>query len=251
MAPDRRKSSFTAALAGVALGWSWGVAPGALAQQIGRSQQHDFRVRTLASGLEHPWSLAFLPGGGILITERPGRLRLFKDGQLEADPIAGVPEVVARGQGGLLDVALHPDVAENGWIYLSYAGAGENGAGTEVARARFDGAALSDLEVIFRAEPKVGGGNHFGSRLAFAGAGTLYVTLGDRYNYMEEAQNVANHLGTIVRLNDDGSVPEDNPFAGRDDARPEIFSYGHRNVQGLAVHPETGDRKSTRLNSSH
>src|SRR3546814_4093912 len=146
MAPDRRKSSFTAALAGVALGLSLGVAPGALAQQIERSQQHDFRVRTLASGLEHPWSLAFLPGGGILITERPGRLRLFKDGQLEADPIAGVPEVVARGQGGLLDVALHPDVAENGWIYLSYAGAGENGAGTEVARARFDGAALSRSE---------------------------------------------------------------------------------------------------------
>jgi glucose/arabinose dehydrogenase len=212
----------------------------AAAEEIERSQQHDFRIQTLASGLDHPWSLAFLPDGGILITERPGSLRLFRDGQLQADPVPGVPEVAARGQGGLLDIALHPDFAGNGLVYLSYAGPGEGGAGTEVARARFDGAALEDLEVIFRAEPKVGGGNHFGSRLLFAGDGTLYVTLGDRYRYMKEAQNLDNHLGSIVRLNDDGSVPEDNPFVGREDARPEIFSYGHRNVQGLALEPETG-----------
>jgi glucose/arabinose dehydrogenase len=212
----------------------------AAAEEIERSQQHDFRIQTLASGLDHPWSLAFLPDGGILITERSGSLRLFRDGQLQADPVPGVPEVAARGQGGLLDIALHPDFADNGLVYLSYAGPGAGGAGTEVARARFDGAALEDLEVIFRAEPKVGGGNHFGSRLLFAGDGTLYVTLGDRYRYMKEAQNLDNHLGSIVRLNDDGSVPEDNPFVGREDARPEIFSYGHRNVQGLALEPQTG-----------
>jgi glucose/arabinose dehydrogenase len=216
------------------------MAPAALGEEIEQSQQHDFRIETLADGLEHPWGLAFLPGGGILITERPGRLRLYKEGALQPEPIAGVPEVVARGQGGLLDVALHPDFAGNGLVYLSYAGAGEGGAGTEVARARFDGAALQDLEVIFRAEPKVGGGNHFGSRLRFAGDGTLYVTLGDRFRYMKEAQSLGNHLGTIVRLNDDGSVPDDNPFVGQQDARPEIFSYGHRNVQGLAVQPGTG-----------
>jgi glucose/arabinose dehydrogenase len=218
------------------------MAPAALGEEIERSQQHDFRIETLADGLAHPWGLAFLPDGGILITERPGRLRLYKDGALQPEPIAGVPEVVARGQGGLLDVTLHPDFAANGLVYLSYAGAGagEDGAGTEVARARFDGAALHDLEVIFRAEPKVGGGNHFGSRLRFAGDGTLYVTLGDRFRYMKEAQSLGNHLGTIVRLNDDGSVPDDNPFVGQRDARPEIFSYGHRNVQGLAVQPGTG-----------
>ena len=242
MAQARPKSSSKAAAVSFAglLACLAGLDAPAAAEEIERSQQHDFRIQTLASGLDHPWSLAFLPDGGILITERPGSLRLFRDGQLQADPVPGVPEVAARGQGGLLDIALHPDFADNGLVYLSYAGPGAGGAGTEVARARFDGAALEDLEVIFRAEPKVGGGNHFGSRLLFAGDGTLYVTLGDRYRYMKEAQNLDNHLGSIVRLNDDGSVPEDNPFVGREDARPEIFSYGHRNVQGLALEPETG-----------
>lgn len=214
---------------------------GAVAQEIEESREETFRLETLAEGLAHPWGLAHLPDGGILITERPGRLRLYKDGQLQDEAISGMPEVVARGQGGLLDVALHPGFADNGLVYLSYAGAGAGGANTEVARARFDGAALHDLEVIFRAEPKVGGGNHFGSRLLFAGDGTLYVSLGDRYSHRREAQSLANHLGTVVRLNDDGSVPPDNPFVGRDGARPEIFSYGHRNVQGLALHPETGE----------
>ncbi|HMA15998.1 MAG: PQQ-dependent sugar dehydrogenase [Bacteroidota bacterium] len=228
--------ALTAALAGLA------AVPLALAQPVEESEQQDFRIETLAEGLRHPWGLAFLPDGGILITERPGNLRLFKDGALQSEPVPGIPSnIAARGQGGLLDVALHPDFAENGLVYLSYAGSGEDGANTEVARARFDGAALDDLEVIFRAQPKVGGGNHYGSRLLFAGDGTLYVSLGDRYRHMKEAQSLANHLGTIVRLNDDGSVPEDNPFVGRDDARPEIFSYGHRNVQGLALHPETGE----------
>ena len=214
--------------------------PTAFAEEIERSEQHDFHLVTIAEGLEHPWGMAFLPDGGMLITERPGRLRLFKDGRLQAEAIAGTPEVVARGQGGLLDVALHPDFADNRLVYLSYAGAGEDGVGTEVARARFDESRLEGLEVIFRAQPKTSGRNHFGSRLLFADDGTLYITLGDRYSFKEEAQNPANHLGSIVRLNDDGSVPDDNPFVGRQDARPEIFSYGHRNVQGLALQRATG-----------
>ena len=214
--------------------------PTAFAEEIERSEQHDFHLVTMAEGLEHPWGMAFLPDGGMLITERPGRLRLLKDGRLQPEAIAGTPEVVARGQGGLLDVALHPDFADNRLVYLSYAGAGEDGVGTEVARARFDGSRLEGLEVIFRAQPKTSGRNHFGSRLLFADDGTLYITLGDRYSFKEEAQNPANHLGSIVRLNDDGSVPDDNPFVGRQDARPEIFSYGHRNVQGLALQRASG-----------
>lgn len=231
--PDRMIPAMTLALA---LAGLCGLSLAAAEQ----SEQHDFRVETLAEGLQNPWGLAFLPDGGILITERAGRLRLFKDGALQAEPVAGVPEVSARGQGGLLDVALHPDFADNGLVYLSYAGSGDDGAGTEVARARFDGAALDGLEVIFRASPKTPGTAHYGGRLAFAPDGTLYVTLGDRRSYMAEAQNLGTHLGSILRLNDDGSVPEDNPFIGRDGALPEIFSYGHRNVQGLAVHPESG-----------
>ncbi len=220
--------------------------PAAPAQQnIERSEQHDFQVVTLAEGLEHPWGMAFLPDGGILITERPGRLRLFKDGKLLADPIPGGPQAIARGQGGLLDVALHPDFATNGYLYFSYTGADpakdQRLTGTEVARARFDGRELTALEVIFRALPKTPGGAHYGSRLVFSRDGKLFVSLGDRRNYMKEAQNPANHLGSILRLNDDGSLPEDNPFAGQTKVMEEIFTYGHRNVQGLALHPSSGE----------
>ena len=212
------------------------------AEDLGRqrSAQHDFRVVSVTAGLEHPWGMTFLPGGEVLITERPGRLRIVRDGVLDPAPIAGVPVVVARGQGGLLDVALHPDYDRTGWLYLSYAGAGRGGAGTEVARARLAGNALRDLEVIFRAEPKSGGGRHFGSRLAFDAPGHLYVTLGERGD-RPRAQDLGGHTGKIIRLNDDGSVPADNPFVGRPGARPEIFAYGNRNPQGLATHPETGE----------
>jgi glucose/arabinose dehydrogenase len=205
------------------------------------SEQAAFRAVTLAKGLDHPWGMAFLPGGGILITERPGGLRLYSDGRLQPGAIQGSPQVAARGQGGLLDVALHPDFAQNRLVYLSYAGAGPGGAGTEVARARFDGTELTGLEVIFRAEPKTPGGAHYGSRLAFDREGRLYISLGDRRNYLEEAQNPANHLGSIIRLEDDGEVPGDNPFLGVEGSRPEIFSYGHRNVQGLALNPASGE----------
>lgn len=244
--PASWRKSMTAGIAGgIAAAMLLALAAPAAAQEVTRSEQADFRVVTLARGLDHPWGLAFLPAngpgdGGMLITERSGSLRLFKDGALQADPIAGVPQVAARGQGGLLDIALHPDFADNGLVYLSYAGAAGNQAGTEVARARFDGSALSDLEVIFRAEPKTPGAAHYGGRLAFGPDGKLYLGLGDRRNYMQEAQKVTSHLGGVMRLNDDGSVPDDNPFVGRSDALPEIFTYGHRNVQGMTVHPETG-----------
>ena len=199
------------------------------------------KVEIFASGLEHPWSLESLPDGRMLVTERVGRLRsVAEDGQL-SEPISGVPEVQAQGQGGLLDVALDPDFASNRLVYLSYAEAGDGGASTAVARGRLteDVTAIEDVEVIFRMEPKVSGNNHFGSRLVFSRDGMLFVTLGDRFKF-DPAQDLSDHLGTIVRINPDGSVPPDNPFVDRDDAKPEIWSYGHRNVQGAALHPETG-----------
>lgn len=200
-----------------------------------------FRVTEVAGGLQNPWGLAFLPGGDMLITERSSRLRLIRDGALQPEPVAGAPQVAARGQGGLLDVALHPKFAENRLIYLSYSGSGEGGANTEVMRARFKNGRLENGEVIFRAEPKTSGSNHYGSRLLFAPDGTLFVTLGDRYSYLKEAQNTANHLGTVIRINDDGSTPKDNPFVGDSKARPEIYSFGHRNSQGIALRPGTNE----------
>ena len=199
------------------------------------------RVQTVAGGLEHPWGLAFLPDGRMLVTERPGRLRIVgRDGRL-SEPLAGVPQVLARGQGGLLDVALDPRFADNRLVYLSYAEPGEGGtAGTAVARGRLGEGRLEDVRVIYRQQPKVVGSNHFGSRLVFARDGTLFVTQGDRYDYRDGAQDLSVGFGKIVRINPDGSVPRDNPFVGRAGARPEIWSYGHRNVQGAALHPQTG-----------
>jgi glucose/arabinose dehydrogenase len=205
-----------------------------------RSEQHAFRLETVAEGLDHPWSLAFLPGGDMLVTERSGDLRVIRAGRLDPEPIAGVPRVATRGQGGLLDVAVDPDFAENGFIYLSYSGADGRSAGTEVVRARFEGSSLSDARRIFRAEPKTRGGRHFGSRLVIDRDGYLFISLGDRGDHMKEAQNTGSHLGSIIRVNRDGSVPDDNPFAGQAGSRPEIWSYGHRNVQGMTMHPQTG-----------
>jgi glucose/arabinose dehydrogenase len=199
------------------------------------------RVETVAKGLERPWALAFLPDGRILVTERPGRLRIVeRDGRI-SKPFDNVPQVLARGQGGLLDVALDPRFAENRLIYLSYAEPGEgNTAGTAVARGRLAEGKLENVQVIYRQQPKVEGSGHFGSRLVFGRDGTLLVTQGDRIGYREQAQDVSSGLGKIVRINPDGSVPKDNPFVGRSGARPEIWSYGHRNVQSAAVHPDTG-----------
>lgn len=214
------------------------------------SALHTFRVVTVADGLEQPWSIAFLPGGDVLITERPGRLRLVRQGVLQPEPVPGIPQVRAEGQGGLLDVVPHPDFASNRLLYLSYSKSsadGEQGS-TAVARARFDGTRLTDVEEIFVAEAWSRGGAHYGSRLAFHPDGHLFVTVGDRAanplggpRDRHPAQSLANHQGKVLRLFDDGRVPSDNPFVGRSDALPEIWSYGHRNLQGLAIDSQTGD----------
>ncbi|ALA57206.1 PQQ-dependent sugar dehydrogenase [Nitrospira moscoviensis] len=198
-------------------------------------------VDTVARGLEHPWGLAFLPDGRMLVTERPGRLRLVdRQGRL-SEPLAGVPPVLGTSQGGLLDVVLDPRFADNRLVYFSYAEPGEKGtAGTAVARGRLADNRLEDVQVVYRQQPKVKGPIHFGSRLVFARDGTLFVTQGDRYDYREQAQDLSSGIGKIVRIHPDGAVPRDNPFVGRDSARPEIWSYGHRNVQAAALHPETG-----------
>jgi glucose/arabinose dehydrogenase len=199
------------------------------------------RVQTVARGLDHPWALAFLPDGRMLVTERSGQLRLVESSGLLSEPLAGVPPVAARGQGGLLDVALDPSFTESHLVYLSYSEPGDGGtAGTAVARGRLGAGRLDDLRVIYRQQPKVSGGNHFGSRLVFARDGTLFVTQGDRFGHREKAQDLSSGLGKIVRVNRDGTVPRDNPFVGRDGARPEVWSYGHRNVQAAALHPDTG-----------
>ncbi|HUU65826.1 MAG TPA: PQQ-dependent sugar dehydrogenase [Methyloceanibacter sp.] len=197
------------------------------------------KVETLASGLEHPWGLAFLPDGRMLVTERTGHLRILTGDGALSDPLAGVPEVVAKGQGGLLDVAIGPKFNETKFVYLSFAEAGPSGASTAVARGRLTDDGLADVQVIFRQTPKVGGGNHFGGRLAFTPDGKLFVLLGERFKF-EPAQDLTSHLGKIVRINSDGSVPADNPFISQQDAQPEIWSYGHRNPQGAAIHPDTG-----------
>jgi len=197
------------------------------------------KVETLAEGLEYPWGMAFLPDGRLLVTERAGDMRILNEDGGLSGPLSGVPKVVANGQGGLLDVALDPKFADNNLVYFTYAEAGDGGAGTAVARGRLEENGLKDVQVIFRQTPKVSGGNHFGSRLAFAPDGSLFVTLGERFKF-DPAQDLNNHLGKIVRINSDGSVPPDNPFISQKDAQPEIWSYGHRNPQGAAIHPKTG-----------
>ena len=199
----------------------------------------DARVLTVAEGLDSPWGLAVLPDGSMLVTEKPGRLRRIVGGRV-SEPLEGVPQVVARGQGGLLGIALSPDFARDGLVYLSFAEAGEGGVGTAVARGRLGERGLEGTAVIWRQQPKVDGPNHWGSRLVFGRDGTLFVTVGDRYSYRDQAQNLSTTLGKVVRINADGTIPADNPFARRDDARPEIWSYGHRNVQSAALHPATG-----------
>jgi glucose/arabinose dehydrogenase len=196
--------------------------------------------QTVAQGLSHPWGLAFLPDGRMLVTERPGRLRIVgRDGTL-SEPLGGVPPVYAQGQGGLLDVALDPGFGENALVYLTYAEPDAGGkAGTAVARGRLREGRLDDVRVIWRQQPKAGGGSHFGSRLVFARDGTLFVTLGDRQQW-DRVQDLTSTIGKIVRIHPDGSVPRDNPFVGRAGARPEIWSYGHRNIQSAALHPRTG-----------
>jgi glucose/arabinose dehydrogenase len=215
------------------------------------------RVTDVATGLEHPWGVELLPDGRFLVTERPGRLRLVgRDGRL-SEPLTGVPEAYASGQGGLLDVALSPSFAQDRLVYLSLAERGGGGAGTAVARGRLGERGLEEVRVVWRQQPKVqGGSNHWGSRLVFRPDGTLFVTLGDRYAHRERAQDLGTTLGKVVRINGDGSIPRDNPFVGRPGALPEIWSYGHRNIQGAALDPrgqlwtiEHGARGGDELNN--
>ena len=210
------------------------------AQAVIESEAHRFRVDTVARGLEFPWGATFLPNGDLLVTERPGRVRVIRAGVLHPEPIAGAPEVRARGQGGLLDIAAHPHFAQNRLVYLTYSKPGLRGATTALARARLEGDRLVDLQDIFVADAWSMAGQHFGSRIAFDGAGHVFVSVGERGD-MQRAQDFGDHAGSIVRLHEDGRVPSDNPFAGRSGARPEIWSYGHRNPQGMIRHPVTGD----------
>ena len=204
------------------------------------TEDHRIRVTQLTAGLQHPWGLAFLPDGRMLVTERAGRLRVLgKDFKLDATPVEGVPHVAAVGQGGLLDVALHPKFADNKLVYLSYSAGDRNGIGTEVARGMLNGNKLDNVQVIFRMEPKLRTGYHFGSRLVFDREGYLYITLGDR-GEMERAQSPGDHNGSVIRLHDDGRVPKDNPFTGKPGWRAEKYTLGNRNMQGAALHPQTG-----------
>ena len=205
-----------------------------------QSELHKFKVEVVAENLLNPWGIAFLPGGDILITERPGNLRIIRNGKLSPFPLAGLPEINERGQGGLMGITLHPSFNENRWIYLAYAGKGRGGYGTEVIRATLEADKLEDITSIFRALPKSRGGRHFGSRLVFKTDGTLFISLGDRGN-RPSAQKLNDHRGSLIRVNDDGSLPPDNPFVKQIGVRPEIYSYGHRNIQGMTLNPSTGD----------
>jgi glucose/arabinose dehydrogenase len=207
------------------------------------SSAGQLEVQTAASGLVHPWSLAFLPDDRMLVTERPGRMRLVtRDGQL-SPPLKGVPEVWASGQGGLLDVVIDKSYAQNKTIYFCFAERTDGGGRTAVARAKLnDGnAGLDEVKIIFRQEGPLSSGNHYGCRIVQASDGNLFVALGEHFAYRNEAQNLGNHLGKLIRITPDGSAPADNPFIGRADAKPEIWSYGHRNEQGLAINPASGD----------
>jgi len=211
-----------------------------------RSTYHDYRLVSVAEGFVRPWSIAFLPGGDMLVTEKPGRLRIVRNGELLPDAVSGVPTVHAEGQGGLLDVVPHPDFESNRLIYLSYSKPKGEGSTTAVIRGKFENDELTDVEEIFEAVSD-GRNGHYGSRLAFDGNGYLFLSVGDRQAppsgdlEAHPAQDISVHNGTINRIHDDGRVPNDNPFVGQEGARPEIWSYGHRNPQGLAIHPETGD----------
>lgn len=197
-----------------------------------------FKVEKIVDGLQHPWGMAFLPDEQILLTERSGNLRLIKNGILDPTPVSGLPKIIARGQGGLLDITLHPDYENNQLIYFSYVAGNRKGMGTKVARAQFDGHRLNNLQVIFTLVPQTTTTRHFGGRLLFDNDGYLYITLGDRGN-RPRAQNLNDHAGSVIRLHDDGTIPADNPFIDDESHQAEIYSFGHRNPQGMALNPKT------------
>ena len=219
--------------------------------RVYESTEHDFRVVTVVEDIQHPWSIAFLPDGDMLFTQRTGELRIVRDGELLPDPVEGVPETRVINQGGLQEIALHPDFENNRIVYVSYSKPNGSRGTTALIRARFEDDRLNDVEEIFEADAWNGRGGHFGAKIAFDEDGYLFMSVGDRQSpptgnlERHPAQDLSTHFGTIVRLMDDGSVPRDNPFVGDANVRPEIWSYGHRNPQGLAFHPDTGDLWST------
>lgn len=202
-----------------------------------KSEELTFGVDTIAADLKNPWGIAFLPDGRMLVTERSGEILIFQNGKQLAEKIQ-IPDVFVHGQGGLLDIKLHPDFAENGWIYLSYAKKGEGGGGTVIARTKMEGNKFGTIEQLFSAQPLTESGVHFGSRIVFDGNGYMFFSSGER-GTKENAQNLGNHLGKVLRLHDDGGVPTDNPFVNQEGAKPEIWSYGHRNPQGLVYDADT------------
>jgi len=204
------------------------------------SDEAEFRLQTVAEGLEHPWSLAFLPDGTQLVTERAGRLRMIRDGNLVPQPLTGLPELVVSGQGGLLDVLLHPDFESNQTLFLSYAHRARQGMTTRVARAKLNGTALTDVEVIFEALPRSNTSRHFAGRMEFDREGNLYVSVGDR-GAMDRAQDLGDDAGGVHRITINGEPVEDNPFMDQAGARDTFFTYGNRNIQGMTIHPETGE----------
>lgn len=208
--------------------------------------ESDLKVETVVTGLDMPWATAFLPDGRLLVTERTGKLRLVKDGKIDPKEITGLPDLLYKGQGGLLDVVLHPDYAKNGWIYISYSSpkaAGEpgddGGANTAMLRAKLKDHALTDIQILFKALPNVKSTPHFGGRIIFDNKGYVFLSLGER-GQMEKAQDLSKDQGKIIRLHEDGKIPTDNPFVKTEGAKPEIWSYGHRNPQGLVINPTTG-----------
>lgn len=202
------------------------------------SEKQKFLIDTITTELKNPWGITFLSDGRILVTERAGEIRIIQDGKLLAEKMEGVPAVFAHGQGGLMEIVRHPDYETNGWIYLSYSKPGNDGGGTTIARAKIDGNKLIELQELFSASPFSDSGVHFGSRIVFDGKGYMFFSSGER-GKMENAQTLANHLGKILRLHDDGRVPTDNPFVNQKGAKPEIWSYGHRNPQGLVYDAAT------------
>jgi glucose/arabinose dehydrogenase len=214
----------------------------ALAAACAAAGAQSLKPVAVAHGLQNPWGLAFLPDGRMLVTERPGRMRIVAPGGELGAPLAGLPKIEAGGQGGLLDVAVDPQFASNALVYWSYSEPGDGGNSTAVARGRLDGNRLADVQVIFRQQPKYSSSSHFGSRLVLARDGSLFVTLGDRFARKDDAQTLDTHHGKVVRIDrSTGKAPPDNPFVGKSGALPEIWSYGHRNVQGAALHPDTGE----------
>lgn len=214
--------------------------PFSAAAQVVTTSSEQFRIVEITRGLEHPWGMAFLPDGSVLITERPGRLRLVEHSQLIPQPVSGLPDIIAQGQSGLLDVALHPHFEENQLVYIAYTSARNRGISTDVARGRLSGNKLENIEVLFSANKGTTTGRHFGARLVFDDKGFLYIGLGD-HGQKERAQDPADHAGSVIRIHDDGRIPADNPYQQLPEWLPEIFSIGNRNIQGAALHPVSGE----------